>query len=66
MVIDSLQIFIILIHNLSHTCPLVVSSDFIFSNIPFWAAWKEFVLLCVLYEKDGRVLAYFIGVYIDA
>ena len=41
-----------------------IASDFIVSNISFTAAWKEFILLSLLQEKYGRVLALFIGAHV--
>ena len=41
-----------------------IATDFIVSNISFTAAWKEFILLSVLQEKYGRVLALLIGAHV--
>ena len=57
---------IILIVKLSYTCALVESNDFIIDNMSLSVTLKEFILVFVLYKEDGRTLAFFIGVHIDA
>ena len=54
-----------MVNRLSQPCALVGSSDFIIGNVSFSVAWKQFILLFFLSEKDGRVLVFFIGVHID-
>ena len=44
---------------------LVGSSDFLISNMSFSVAWKECILLFLLWEKCGGVLEFFIGVHTD-
>ena len=66
MVIGSLQIFIILTDKLSYPCALGGSNDFSLGNMSFSVAWKELILLFVLQEKYDSVIAFFIGVHIDA
>ena len=66
IVFDSLQILIILTDKLSHLCTLVGSRDYTISNMSFSVAWKEFILLFILYEKYDRVIAFFIDVHTDA
>ena len=56
----------ILTDKLSHLCTLVGSRDYIISNMSFSVAWKEFILLFILYEKYDRVIAFFIDVHTDA
>lgn len=62
---DTLQILIILIDKSSYPCDLLESNDFITNNISFLVPWKVFILVFVLYEKDGNILV-FIGDYTDA
>ena len=42
------------------------SNDFIIDSISFSVRLKDFILVFVLYKKGGKVLAFFIGVHIDA
>ena len=62
---DTLQILIILIDKSSYPCDLLKSNDFIINNISFLVPWKVFILVFVLYEKDGNILV-FIGDHTDA
>ena len=62
-VIDSLQMVIILTDKLSHPCELGGSSDFIISFMSFSVAWKEFILMFVLYKNMAEYF-HFLSVYI--
>ena len=48
---------------MSHPWALVGSNDFIIDCISFSEMVKDFILVFVLYKKDGKVLAFFIGVH---
>ena len=41
------------------------SNDFIIDNRSLSVTLKEYILVFFLYEKGGRTLVFFIGVYID-
>ena len=60
IVIDSLQIFIILIDILLYPCDLLESNDFIIDNISLFVTQKEFILVLVLYKRGGHTLLFFI------
>ena len=51
---------------MSYPWTLVGSTGFIIDSISFSEMLNDFILVFVLYEKDGKVLAFFIGVHIDA
>ena len=50
---------------MSYSWALVGSNDFIIDSISFAEMLNDFILMFVLYEKDGNMLAFFIGVHID-
>ena len=45
---------------------LSTNSGLVIDSISFSVMLNDFILVFVLYEKDGKVLAFFIGVHIDA
>ena len=65
-IVITLQIWMILIDRLSHPWALVGSTGFIIDSISFSEMLNDFILVFFLYEKDNKVLAFFIGVHIDA
>ena len=45
---------------------LSTNSGLVIDSISFSVMLNDFILVFVLYEKDGKGLAFFIGVHIDA
>lgn len=65
-IIDSPQIWIIFIDIMSQPWALFGYNYFSICNISLSVTWKDFILLLILHEEEGRALAVFISMYIKA